>query len=135
MNPSNPSSQYILLFHGPDWDRGLTREQTQQTLDRVMVWFGGLQERGIIRGGNVLDGTGTTISRERGEVVVDGPYAESKEILAGYLMLEVEDLEAALAIARQCPTLELGVEIEVRPVLAECPIGKRLREQPALVTA
>ena len=40
-----------------------------------------------------------------------------------------------MAVARQCPTLELGVEIEVRPVHAECPIGKRLREQATLVTA
>jgi hypothetical protein len=135
MNPSTSNSQYVLLFRGPDWDRGLTREETQQTLDRVMAWCDGLQQRGMVKGGNVLGRGGAIVSRERGEIVMNGPYAESKEILGGYLMLEVEDLDEALAIARKCPTLDLGIEIEVRPVLPECPIAARLREQPALVTA
>src|SRR4029078_10009959 len=129
------NTQYVLLFRGPDWDRGLTREQTQQTLDRVMAWCEALQQRGIVRGGSPLARAGAIVSHERGEIVMDGPYAESKEILGGFLMVEVEDLEEAVAIARQYTALDLGIEIEVRPVLPECPITTRLREQPALATA
>lgn len=135
MNSPTSASQYMLFFRGCDWDRGLSPEQARQALDRVMAWFDGLNQRGIVRGGRPLARTGAMLSREKGEVLVDGPFAESKEVVGGYLIVEVDDLDEAVTIARECPTLQRGIEIEVRPMLDECPIVKRLREQPALAMA
>ena len=67
-----------------------------------------------LKGGNALTGsdTATTI---RGDVVTDGPFVESKEILGGYYLIEAADLDEALTIAKDCPARFGGVE--VRPVM------------------
>ncbi len=67
-----------------------------------------------LKGGNALTGsdTATTI---RGDVVTDGPFVESKEILGGYYLIEAADLDEALDIAKDCPARFGGVE--VRPVM------------------
>lgn len=126
--PAAPATQYMLLFRGPDWDTGRTREETQQIMDKVMSWFDGLAKRGIVRGGAPLARAGKLVSGSS-RTVADGPFAESKEVVGGYLMVAVDSLEEATAIARACPTLDYGIAVEVRPMLEECPIMKRLREQ------
>jgi hypothetical protein len=55
--------------------------------------------------------------------VADGPFAESKEAVGGYFLLKVDSLDEAVAIAQQCPGLPHGAKVEVRPVLAECPLS------------
>ena len=67
--------------------------------------------------------------------VADGPFTESKEVIGGYLVLQVAVLDEAVAIARQCPTLDFGITVEVRPMLDECPISARLREKQTCATA
>ena len=126
--------QYMLLFSGPDWDTGRTREETQRIMDKVTSWFEGLAQRGIVRGGAPLGRAGKLVSG-KSRTVADGPFAESKEVVGGYLTIAVDSLAEATAIARECPTLDYGISIEIRPVLDECPISKRLREQAALPVA
>jgi hypothetical protein len=123
----NPDAQFLLLFRGPDWDTGRTREETQRIMDKVTAWFDGLQQRGVVRGGAPLARSGQFVTG-KSRTVADGPFAESKEVIGGYLLLAVADLASATAIARECPTLDYGIDIEVRPMLDECPIAKRLRE-------
>ena len=65
-------------------------------------------------GGNALQPT-TTATSIRGDVVTDGPFAETKEALGGYYLIEAADLDQALAVAKLCPARFGGVE--VRPVL------------------
>lgn len=125
----------MLLFRGPDWDAGLSREQTQQRMDRVMAWMEGLQARGIVRAGNPLAREGIILSGKNAREVADGPFAESKEVIGGYLVLQVAVLDEAVAIARECPTLDFGIQVEVRPMLDECPISARLREKQTPTTA
>lgn len=131
----NPGSPFMLFFRGHDWDEGMSREETQRVLDRLTAWIEGLQQAGVMRGGSPLARAGSVVSERQVRAVADGPFAEAKEIIGGYLAVEVADLAAAVAIARKCPTLGHGITIEVRPVLAECPIVQRLREQPALAAA
>lgn len=133
MNTPSPKS-HLILFRGPDWDRHLTPEAAQQLLDKVMAWFGGLKQRGIVQGGSPLARSGTILSA-KSEQHLDGPYAESKEVVGGYLLLAVEDFDEAVAIARACPTLAHGIDIEVRPVVEECPCFARLMKQRALAAA
>jgi hypothetical protein len=101
-------------------------------MDRVMTWFEGVQQAGKVKAGQPLGREGRIVSRR---VVADGPFAEAKEAIGGYLLLEVDNLDEAVAIARTCPTLEYNITIEVRPVLDECPCFKRAREKLAMVTA
>lgn len=67
------------------------------------------------------------ISKKRG--VSDGPFAESKEAIGGYLLLQLDNFDEAVAIAESNPTLDYGISIEVRPVLEECPIFQRAKEK------
>lgn len=128
MTTSHTTDSYMLLFRGPEWDVDVSPEELQERANRVMAWFDDLEKRGVLKGGRPLASSGRVVSGGRGRVVADGPFAESKEAIGGYLVLEVNDLEAATAIAKSCPTLEFGTTIEVRPVLEECPVFARARK-------
>jgi hypothetical protein len=135
MSTPNSTSEYMLLFRGPQWDRGLSPEELQKTLDRVTAWFEGLQTQGKVKGGQALGPESRMVSGKSGRTVADGPFAESKEAVGGFLQIEADSLEEAVAIAKSAPMVDFGVTIEVRPVLEECPCFKRVREQLALATA
>ena len=115
----------MLLFRGPHWDRGLSTDELQQAMDKVMAWFGRLNERGKIKGAQPLSGHGRVISGTDGRFVVDGPFTETKEAVGGYLVLQADSLDEAVQIAQSMPTLRYGISVEVRPILAECPIFRR----------
>ena len=115
----------MLLFRGPHWDRGLSTDELQQVMNKVMAWFKGLSERGKIKGAQPLGGQGRVISGTDGQFVVDGPFTETKEAVGGYLVLQADSANEAVEIARSIPTLRYGVSVEVRPILAECPIFQR----------
>jgi len=115
----------MLLFRGPHWDRELSTDELQQTMDKVMAWFEGLNERGRIKAAQPLGGQGRVITGTDGRFVVDGPFTETKEAVGGYLLLQADSLDEAVEIARSMPTLRYGISVEVRPILAECPIFRR----------
>ena len=115
----------MLLFRGPHWDRGLSAEELQQVMNKVMAWFGGLSERRKIKGAQPLGGQGRVISGTDGRFVMDGPFTETKEAVGGYLVLQADNLNEAVEVARSMPALRYGISVEVRPILAECPIFQR----------
>jgi hypothetical protein len=125
----------MLFFRGPHWDKGLSPEELQQAMGKVMAWFEGLKEQGRVKGGQPLGAEGRTVSAKKGRQVADGPFVESKEAVGGYLLLQADNLDEAVAIAKTNPTLEYGIAIEVRPVLEECPIFQRAKERVACATA
>ena len=115
----------MLLFRGPHWDRELSTDELQQTMDKVMAWFEGLNERGRIKAAQPLGGQGRVITGTDGRFVVDGPFTETKEAVGGYLLLQADSLDEAVEIVRSMPTLRYGISVEVRPILAQCPIFQR----------
>jgi len=125
MNTETTTGEYMLLFRGPHWDRGLSTDELQPVMDKVIAWFERLNERGKIKGAQPLGGQGRLISGTDGRLVVDGPFTETKEAVGGYLVLQAETLNEAVEVARSMPTLRYGVSVEVRPILAECPIIQR----------
>ncbi len=129
MSTPNSTSEYMLLFRGACWDKGLSPEEAQRLMNQVMAWFEGLKQQGIVKAGQPLGPEGRTISGSKGKSVSDGPFAESKEAVGGYLLLQADSLDEVVAIAKSNPTLAHGVTIEVRPVLEECPIFQRARKQ------
>jgi hypothetical protein len=67
-------------------------------------------------------------------VVTDGPFAESKEAVAGYFLLDIAGLDEAVAIAQECPGLPYGARVEVRPVAGECPLAGELKREAQFAT-
>jgi hypothetical protein len=136
MNTETTTGEYLLLFRGPQWDKGLSTEELDQVMDKVTNWFESLKKQGKIKAGQALSVDGRIISAKNGRALLaDGPFAESKEAVGGYLLVQADDLNEALAIGRSNPTLEYGISIEVRPVLAECPMFQRARERLAVAAA
>ena len=115
----------MLLFRGGHWDRGLSTDELQHAMDKVMTWFGRLNERGKIKGAQPLSDRGRVISGTDGRFVVDGPFTETKEAVGGYLVLQADSLDDAIGVAQSMPTLRYGISVEVRPILAQCPIFQR----------
>src|SRR5689334_21899518 len=123
---------YMLIFRSSDWYKGLSPEEMQQVADHWMAWFKRLTEQGKATAGNPLEPAGKIVSGKNGRVVSDGPFAESKETIGGYFLLNVKTLDEAVAIAQQCPGLPYGIRVEVRPVAAECPVAAEARGESKL---
>src|SRR6266853_6737823 len=128
-------NEYLLLFRGSSWDKGLSPEQLQKAMDQFMAWFERLKQQGKVKGGQPLERTGKIVSGKNGRIVADGPFAESKEAIGGYFLLQVDDLDEAVEIAKQCPVLEYGSTVEVRPIAEECPTFQRVKQQLAEAAA
>ena len=124
----NANNQYLLLFSGPAWYDRLSPAEIQKVIDQSKAWFEGLAASGKAKLGQALARDGATISGKSARVISDGPFAESKEAIGGFLMLEAESLEEAVAIARKNPAVQYGTTIEVRPLSDECPLTARARE-------
>lgn len=134
MNNTSDKSDYLLLFRGADWHRGLSPDEIQKTMTVWMAWFNRLVEEGRCKGGQSL-GPDSKVVAGKAKNVVDGPYAEAKESVAGFFLLTVSGLEEAAEIAKECPTLCYGTTVEVRPLLARCAASEMAAVKPAVVHA
>jgi hypothetical protein len=128
MNTSTEKADYLLLFRGTNWDRDLSPEQRQKVVTDWYDWFERLKQEGKCKGGHPLHNEGKIVSGRKGRTVADGPFAESKEAIGGYFYLQVADENEAVAIAQQCPGLEYGAVVEVRPVAEMCMVRARTLE-------
>src|SRR5262245_65787062 len=125
MSTSTEKSDYLLLFRGTNWDKGLSPEQIQKVVTDWYAWFERLKEEGRCSGGHPLKNAGKVVSGKKGGTVADGPFSESKEAIGGYFYLHVADEAEAVAIAQQCPGLPYGMAVEVRPVAEMCSVRAR----------
>jgi hypothetical protein len=94
-------------------------EEWQRTMGEYNAYTAMLREQGAYKGGEALEpvSTATTIRIRDGETVMtDGPFAETKEALGGFYLVEAADLDEALKLAAACPGARYG-SIEVRPVV------------------
>jgi hypothetical protein len=130
------ANEYLLLFRGTGWYQQLSPEEIQEVMGRWTAWFERLSLQGKLKSGLPLHHEGKIVSGKNGRSVADGPFAESKEAIGGFFLLQADDLDEAVRIAKQCPTLDYGLTVEVRPVAESCPFLQRAREQRlAQVTA
>jgi len=119
---------YILLYHSDEWYNRLSHEELQKLMNQNKAWIEKLSAQGKAKPGRALERRGAIVSGSNGRFVTDGPFAESKEAIGGYLVLDVETMDEAIAIAQSSPGLAYGGSIEVRPVADECPLDVRERE-------
>src|SRR5262245_4230824 len=95
------------------------REEVMQEYGKVVQ---SIVKNGHYRAGArlQLSSTATTVRGKNGKrIITDGPFAETKEQLGGYHLVECKDLDEALAIAMRIPTIRVGGSIEVRPLMPE----------------
>lgn len=119
------TQEYIIFFRGTGWDKGMSPQQLQESMQRFTAWFDKLTGEGKMKSGQPLFSEGKIVSSKG---VADGPFAESKEAVGGYLLLNVANLDEAVAVAQTWPGLAYGGSVEVRPVAQECPLMARARE-------
>jgi hypothetical protein len=111
--------QYLLLIYGAEghWD-AMTEAESNKMMQEFGAFTQKITESGNYKGGNRLHPTSkaTTVRvRDGKRVVTDGPFAETKEQLGGYYLIEAADLDEATAIAGHIPSAKIG-SIEVRPL-------------------
>jgi len=113
--------QYMLLiYNSGDW-QDLSPEQQQEIGGAYFAFTEELQAAGKMVAGDALQPTSTATSvrvRDGETLTTDGPFAETKEVLGGYYLIDVESLDEALAWAAKIPGAALGT-IEVRPVVTD----------------
>ena len=113
--------KYVLMFAGTmeeqeTWDKQ-TREEMMAAYAKVGQWFDEHTKSGKIIGAEELQGpnTATTVRFKNGKAVVtDGPFIEAKEVIGGFAIIDVKDLDEALAMAKSWPG---GSSVEVRPIV------------------
>ena len=113
--------QYLLLiYHKENEWENLTEEQRQNLYGEYRSLREDLVKKGNWIGANKLQpaSTASTVRvKDKKPLITDGPFAETKEQLAGYFLIEAKDLDEALKIASRIPSAALGGSIEVRPVV------------------
>lgn len=113
--------QYLLLIYGDEEKmRAIPKEDASKMMPAYTAYTEALKNAGILLGGNRLQFTSnaTTVRIREGKTkVLNGPYAEAKEQLAGYYLIDVPDMDSALNWASRCPGASTG-SVEVRPIWA-----------------
>jgi hypothetical protein len=93
-------------------------------LARFTAWFERLKNEGKFKGGHPLVHDGKIVAG--GNAVTDGPFAESKEAIAGFFIIQADSLEQAVEVAKGCPGLEYGQTVEVREIVLDDKIRESL---------
>ncbi|MCC5806013.1 MAG: hypothetical protein JJU00_06755 [Opitutales bacterium] len=131
MEPTQQPTEHMVLFRSTGWSKDLSPDEMQAVMDRTYAWFDRLRAEGKMKAAQPLFDEGKIVTGRSNRVVTDGPFAESKEAVGGYLILTVDTMEEALEIAKGWPLLDCGSTLEVRPVAPECPDFHRLRHRRA----
>lgn len=113
-------SDFILLYRSTNEAHRETMgspEKVQQSMIKWRAWFKEMTDKAQLKAiGQPLERAGKVVGGKQ-KAVTDGPYAEAKDVVGGYSIIEAQDLEQAARIAAGCPVLEVGGSVEVRPVL------------------
>jgi len=109
-------SEFVYLYRRAN-NPQRSPQQMQEVLERWRAWFKELEGKGaLINLGHPLDATGGVVKDKRG-TVTDGPYAETKDLVMGFSLIQAKDLPEASKLATGCPIFEQGGLVEVRPIM------------------
>ncbi len=110
--------EYLMLIYTPA-ENPLSPDEMAAMSPKWDAYTESLREAGVFLGGNALQGTdvATTVRERDGQTqITDGPFAETKEVLGGYYLVDAPDLDTVLAHAARVPNIGYG-SLEVRPIL------------------
>jgi hypothetical protein len=107
-------SEFTFLYRGRD--TAASPEQMQKNIEKWLAWFKDLSEKGHLKDrGHPLEAAGKVVKGKQ-KSVNDGPYAEAKDVVAGFTLIEARDLIHATELSKSCPILDVGGSVEVRPI-------------------
>lgn len=108
-------SEFVYLYR--NGERRPSPEQMQETMQKWRAWMADLQAKGHLKDiGHPLERSGKLV-KGSGKTVTDGPFAEAKDIVGGYSLIEAKNIDEAAALAAGCPIFHFGGHVEVRPVM------------------
>jgi hypothetical protein len=112
--------RYALLIYASEQDWATqSEEQAQAANQEYMAFTKDIIDRGLMKGGEALQGTATATTvrvREGETLTTDGPFAETKEQLGGFYLVDCKDLDEAIELAARIPDVRRG-SVEVRPIM------------------
>jgi len=114
MSTTTATSEYLVFCRSTGWEKILSPADIENAMKQFYDWFERLGKKGKMRSGHRLAAESKIVSRPK--AVMDGPFAESKEAIAGYWFIQAATLEEAVEIAKGNPCLDYGVTLEVRPI-------------------
>ena len=104
--------QFMLMLRDSGaFPEDISPEEIQAIIERYRVWSAKVGSKGH----KLRDAEGRVVRKDGSLTVTDGPYAEAKEVLGGYFILDADDYDAALRLVEDCPHLDFG-SIEVRQI-------------------
>lgn len=115
MPPNAPLHDYLVLSKGK-WDADKSKEEIQAAIDAFYAWYDRMLAEGRFKQGRRLTREGKQVSRSG---IIDGPFAEAKEVIGGYWFVVARSLEEAAALAARNPCMACGLSYEVRPIEPE----------------
>jgi hypothetical protein len=105
--------QYVLVLRDTGFPEGMSADEIQRVIERYGEWMARVK---AVTGQKLRDSEGRVMQKNgKGVSVTDGPYAESREVVGGFIMIDAPDYDAAVRMSHDCPHLEFG-SIEVREV-------------------
>lgn len=108
-------SEFLYLYRGAQ--RPESPQEAQQTMQKWMTWLQELGAKGHVKdNGQPLEPVGKLVSGKQ-KTVTDGPFAESKDLVGGFTIVEARDLAEAAELSKGCPIFERDGYVEVRPVM------------------
>lgn len=108
-------NDFLYLYRGGQWSAA-TPEQMQTTMQKWMAWMKELGDKGHIKDmGHPLEQHGKVVKAHKS--VTDGPFAEAKDLIGGYTLVQARDLAQAAELTSGCPIFDNGGFVEVRPIM------------------
>lgn len=110
-------NEFLLLFRGGNSkNAGQSPEEMQKHMDKWTQWMQDLGKQGKFVAGQPLAAEGKTL-KGTNKVLTDGPFAESKELVGGFIIVKADTIDDAVEISKDCPIYEYDGSVEVRQVL------------------
>ena len=107
-------TDFLYLYRGGDADASTA--EGQQTMQKWMTWMKELGAKGHLKAlGSPLEKTGKVVKGK--QIVSDGPFAEAKDVISGYTIIQARDIDEAVVLSYGCPIFLNGGAVEVRPVM------------------
>lgn len=125
MSQQPSPAEYLVISRG-QWDADASKERIQTAIDDFYVWHDRLVAQGKMKTGQRLAAEGKLVTRAR---VIDGPFAEAKEVIGGYWFILAGSLDEAADIASGNPCLQCGLSFEIRPIEHERASASRVSSE------
>jgi hypothetical protein len=108
--------KFMFIFEGVQ-PGNLSPEHMQEHMGKWMAWIGKLKAADKYLAGEPLLPGGKLVSGPNGKTVTDGPYTEGKEVVGGFFIINAKDIDEAVELAKDCPDLGHGSNVQVRQVM------------------